>query len=517
MKPIYRKENFNKLLDKHGEVGRVKAISHSIIEVDGLPKTFPGEIVMFENGALGQVLSVGKDKLEVLSYSEEAILVDLKVARTGTGLEIPVGKELLGKSIDSLGRPLFKNEPIGTFEEYRSIETIPPGIEDRVKIKRPLETGVSVVDLMMPLGMGQRELIIGDRKTGKTNFLLQIMLNQAKKGRVCIYAAVGKKKTDILQVEKFLQDNKIRDKTILLGSSSTSASGIIYAAPYAAMSIAEYFKDNGEDVLIILDDISTHAKFYREISLLARNFPGRNSYPGDIFYTHARLVERAGNFKHKTEDGKEKSVSITCLPVAETKEGDISGYIQTNLMSMTDGHIYFDGDLFDKGRRPSVNYSLSVTRVGRQTQSRVRSGINRELTNFLSLYEKTRSFVHFGAELSSGSQATLKMGDKILDFFNQEPDQIFDLDLQIMLFCLIWTGLWNNESVEEAGVEWKKIIKAYRSNEEVRKSFAKYISEASEFNELLGKVSSETNQILDTINSALEENVVTDRDEKEQS
>lgn len=511
MKSAYSKDNFDNLLNKFGEVGRVVAVSKSVIQVDGLPTIFPGEILMFENGGLGQVLSVGREKVDVLRYSGQEIPVDLKVARTGAGLEVPVGDGLMGKSIDSLGGSLFKNEPVGQFEEYRSIETTPPGIEERVKIKRPLETGVSVVDLMMPLGMGQRELIIGDRKTGKTSFLLQTILNQAKKGTVCIYAAIGKKKTDILQVEKFLKDNDIRDKTIIVGASSTSPFGVIYAAPYSAMSVAEYFKDRGEDVLIILDDISIHARFYREISLLAKNFPGRNSYPGDIFYTHARLVERAGNFKYKGEDDQKKSISITCLPVAETKEGDISGYIQTNLMSMTDGHIFFDGDLFDEGRRPSVNYSLSVTRVGRQTQSKVRSGISRELSNFLSLYQKTQSFVHFGAELSSGSRATLKMGDKLIDFFNQDSSEILHLNLQIMLFCLIWVGLWNNEAVEDARVEWSKIIKAYKSNEKVRKEFAKYVSEASEFNALLGRVSSEANQILDVINSALEENVTTDR------
>lgn len=505
MNPEYNKDNFNKLLNKFNEVGEIYSITHPIVKVRGLPKAFPTEIVMFEDGSLGQILYIDNDDVSVLVFSREPLDIESKVARTGDSLKIPVGRNLLGKSVDPMGRPLYRNEVLGEFEDLRYIENRPLGIERRVKIDKPLETGVSVVDMMVPLGKGQRELIIGDRKTGKTIFLLQVLLNQAKKGTVCIYCGIGKKKTDILRVQKFVDDNDISGKTIILATSSTESSGLIYVTPYSAMTLAEYFRDLGENVLIILDDISTHAKFYRELSLIGRNFPGRNSYPGDIFYTHSRLVERAGNFNVNVKDDS-KTVAITCLPVAETEEGDISGYIQTNLMSMTDGHIYFDKDLFDEGRRPSVNYFLSVTRVGRQTQSEIRSGINRELSNFLSLYDKTQSFVHFGAELSSGSKATLAMGERVLDFFNQNPNEILPMDLQIMLFCLIWVGIWNDTEITEFREDISKVTKAYKESEELQKKFEGYISSAKTFNELLGKVSSETNKILELLNLTLGSN-----------
>jgi F-type H+/Na+-transporting ATPase subunit alpha len=490
----YLNKTFEDYLNQFSEVGKVKHISYPLVKVDGLPSTFQGEIVVFENGTLGQVTSIKESLVEVLVFSEKAPPIETSVARTGDTLKIPVGDDLLGKVITPLGKSLHGAEPLSSLSEYRYIERESPGIAERVEITKPLETGVTVVDLMVPLGKGQRELIIGDRKTGKTNFLLQTMLTQARKGTICIYAAIGKRKADVLKVEKFFKDNNLKEKTISVVSNSTDSSGVIYLTPYSAMAIAEYFKDMGKDVLLILDDLSIHAKFYREISLLGRNFPGRNSYPGDIFYTHGRLVERAGNFKTK-----EGTVSLTCLPIAETVEGDISGYIQTNLMSMTDGHIYFDRDLFAQGRRPAINFFLSVTRVGRQTQSAVRSGINRELSSFLTLYEKTQSFVHFGAELSAGVKTTLAMGDKVLDFFNQQPSKILGLDLQVMLFCLIWVGIWNEVSLEEARIELEKIKNAYESSDEVRALFAQYLSEASDFNALLGRVGGEHAAILQKV------------------
>jgi len=492
----YSKDKFDKSLDEFGEVGRVELISYPIVEVNGLPSAFSQEVVIFENGMLGQVTAAKKDSVEVLLFSTDPVTAGTRVARTGSTLHIPVGDKLLGKTIDSLGHSLYPSKPVGDIDNFRPIESESPGIEKRSKINKPLETGVSVVDMLVPLGMGQRELVVGDRKTGKTNFLLQTILNQANKGTICIYVGIGKKKAEILNVEDYVEKNNIKDKTIIVASSSTDSAGIIYLTPYTGMTIAEYFRDQGKDVLIILDDLSTHAKYYREIALLGRNFPGRNAYPGDIFYTHGRLVERAGNFVME-EGGKE--VSITCLPVAETIGGDISGYIQTNLMSMTDGHIYFDSDLFVQGRRPAVNTFLSVTRVGRQTQTPVRSGINREISNFLSLYEKTQSFVHFGAELSRGAKSTLAMGGKIIDFFNQPPDRILDYYLQEMLFCLIWIRTWAGKSTEEVRIELEKIMHTYKKSKVLQNTFKKYVSEAADFNELLGKVSAESKQILQTI------------------
>jgi len=497
MSYLFSKEKFNEYLKTSGETGRVALVSYPIVYADGLPSAFPQEIVIFETGELGQVVSADQDFVEILLFSPEPVAIGTSVAKTQKTLEIPVDQQLLGKIITPLGSALYKTNPLPDFPESRPVEILPPGIDVREKIAEPMETGVSVVDMMVPLGMGQRALVIGDRKTGKTNFLLQTVLSQTERGTICVYAIIGKGISAIRHVEDFVAKNKLTEKVVIVAAKSTDSSGVIFLTPYTAMTVAEYFRDQGKNVLIILDDLSTHAKFYREISLLGKNFPGRNSYPGDIFYTHGRLIERAGNFK--TKDG---IFSITCLPVAETVEGDISGYIQTNLMSMTDGHIYFDKDLFAAGRRPAVNFFLSVTRVGRQTQNSVKSGISRELNNFLSLHEKTQSFVHFGAELSDAVRTTLEMGDKILEFFNQAPDETLPVNLQIMLFSLIWVGVWNNLSKDELRETIDKIIKAYKSSEVVKNTFADYLKNAVDFNALLGKVSTDSNKILEVIEAA---------------
>lgn len=499
MSTRFTKEKFTEYLEQFSEIGVVELVAYPIVQIKGLPTVRPNEVVLFETGEIGQVTFINDEYVGVLTFSEKPVLMGTRASRTGKSLEVPVGDSLLGKSIDPLGRSLDRTQPSGIFTEFRPIEVVPRGISERVKITKPLETGVTVVDMMVPLGQGQRELVIGDRKTGKTNFLLQTMLTQAKKNTICIYAAIGKRKTDILLIEKFFKKYNLSEKAMIVGASSTDSAGIIYLAPYSAMTIAEYFRDQGRNVLIILDDLSTHAKFHREISLLSRSFPGRNSYPGDIFYTHARLVERAGNFK--TATGEE--VSISCLPVAETVEGDISGYIQTNLMSMTDGHIYFDKDLFAEGRRPAINFFLSVTRVGRQTQTPVRSGLNRELSSFLSLHSRTQSFVHFGAELSEGIKTTLAMGDKLLDLFNQSTDRTLDMNLQIMLFCLIWTGTWNKQSVEQTRVALSQIIFTYESSDELKELFRSYVQSAKDFNELLGTISKDSVKVLEKLNLLL--------------
>ena len=280
--------------------------------------------------------------------------------------------------------------------------------------------------------------------------------------------------------------------TIIVASSLEDPAGIIFLAPYAAMTIAEYFRDLGVNVLIVLDDLFTHAKFYREISLLGKKFPGRNSYPGDIFYTHARLLERAGNFIHdKTE------ASITCLAVAETQSGDLSGYIQTNLMSMTDGHIYFDNDLFAQGRRPAINPFLSVTRVGRQTQTDVQRQINRELISFLTLFDKMQSFSHFGAEATASVKHTLATGEKIYSFFDQTELSLLPSTLQIYLFCLIWSGLWETATNEAMIVDITKIVAAYRSDQTVKKRVDTMVEGATSFNGFLQTIRTQAPEYLE--------------------
>lgn len=486
-------KDFNFYLNLIGEIGYVEQTTTSIIYASGLPKVKTGEIVLFENENQGLVLSISKDIIEILVFSQQVAKPGTRVVRTNQFLQIPVGSELLGQVIDPQGNSLgqaFKKP-----RASRPINNPPLGIVARKTIKRQLETGVSIVDLILPVGYGQRELVIGDRKTGKTSFLLQSVLTQGKQGNICVYAAIGKRKLDIKALREFFAKHKIIDRLVIVASGSEDPTGIIYLTPFSAMTIAEYFKDEGNDVFIVLDDLSTHAKFYREISLLAKRFPGRNSYPGDIFYTHATLLERAGNFI--TQKGEK---AITCLPVAQTMQGDLSGYIQTNLMSMTDGHLYFDSDLFTKGRRPAINPFLSVTRVGRQTQTNIKREINREILSFLTLYERMLTFTHFGAELNETTRATLAAGEGITKFFDQQPSTIIPINIQILLFAMLWNNLWGGPQKQtvasERNEDLKIIINLYRSNKDFSKQIDTIIEKATSFNDLLGIIKQNANKIL---------------------
>ena len=369
---------FEEFLKKTGEVGYVDEMIHSVAYISGLPEAQAYELVVFENGDFGEIISLGEHHLEVVPFSKTSFPLGSRVARTNAFLQVGASKNLLGKSIDPLGNVLeyLDGDKASTQDgaTYRRIDQRAPGVLERKKTDRPLETGVALVDLVIPLGKGQRQLVVGDRKTGKTNFLVQAIFNQAKQGTVCIYAAIGKKRIETKRALEVLKSKGIVDNLITVATSPADSPGLIFATPYTAMSIAEYFRDQGHDALVILDDLTAHAKYYREISLLAKRFPGRSSYPGDIFYIHSRLLERAGNFK---------TGSISVLAIAELIFGDLSGYIQTNLMSMTDGHIYFDTDFYNQGRRPAINPFLSVTRVGFQAQTPLVRDLSRTLSSYM--------------------------------------------------------------------------------------------------------------------------------------
>ncbi len=486
-------KNFISHLETTQEVGFVEEVLQGIVHVAGLPSARNHELVIFETGQAGQVISLHREFVEIMLFSKDTIRVGTRATRTNALLEIPVGTELLGQTIDPLGYSLNQARLMQRPKTTRVIDAKPSGISLRKRIQRPFETGLTLVDMLIPLGRGQRELVIGDRKTGKTSFLLQSIVSQAQKDSVCIYAAIGKKKLDIKKVEDYFVKQNVMKKTIIVAASLDDPAGIIYLAPYAGMTIAEYFRDQGQDVLIVLDDLFTHAKFYREISLLGKKFPGRNSYPGDIFYTHARLLERAGNFILD----KEREASITCLAVAETQSGDLSGYIQTNLMSMTDGHIYFDNDLFSQGRRPAINPFLSVTRVGRQTQTDVQRQINRELISFLTLFDKMQSFSHFGAEATASVKHTLATGEKIYAFFDQTELSLFPTTLQIYLFCLIWSGVWETATNEAMIVDLAKIVTRYRSDPAVKKRIDDMVNSATSFNGFLQTIRTKAPEYLE--------------------
>ena len=496
LEDIYR-EKFTEYLNKNQEIGFVEKVNHPVVYIRGLPGARISEVVIFESGCMGVVTSLSEEYVEVMTVCTEPVLVGGKVARSGDILQIPVGNGLLGSVINPLGESLYENKVIADISEYRSIQAKPLPINLRERIKTCFETGVPLVDLLIPLGKGQRELIIGDRNTGKTSFVLQTILSQAKLGTVCIYAGIGKKKYSLKKVEQLMDKHGVRNNVIIVGSASSDPIGSIYLTPYTAMTIAEYFRDSGRDVLLVLDDLSTHAKYYRELSLISKKFPGRDSYPGDVFYAHARLLERAGNFKVGN-----KTVSITCLPVASSIEGDITGYIQTNLMSITDGHIFFDHSIFKSGKRPAINYFLSVTRVGRQTQSQVRWGINRELSSFLYLHGKTERFIHFGAELNEGIKSTMEMGKKLDQFFDQTAEEIYSIDVQTILFVLIWSGILKEETSGKIRFYRSKAQGLYDKDHEFKNKISKIINSCNDFNSLLGKVSSTHKELIDYMERA---------------
>lgn len=487
-------DKFEEFLNKTGEIGYVKRISNAIVFCDGLPNIHLSEIVIFENGEIGQVFSSGRDLVEIVIFSKGYIKVGSKVARTGQTLKISVGEHFLGALVSPLD--LISFEDGDTVNVTKSIEVDPPGIDKRRNIDKPFETGVSIVDLMLPLGKGQKELIIGDRKTNKTQFLLQNVLTQAQKGTICVYCAIAKKRTDVLFFQNFIKENNISDKVVIVASYPDDPPGIVYLSPYVAMTISEYFKDKGIDVFVALDDLTAHAKYYREISLLAGRFPGRNSYPGDIFYLHSRLLERAGNFIFKDAKGSASQSSITCMPVAEMVMGDFSGYIQTNLMAMTDGHLYFDRDYFNQGKRPAINPFLSVTRVGRQAQTPLIRELSRKLTSFMVAYEKMKEFMHFGAELSEESQKMLILGDKISGIFEQSSIYSRPNELSILLFSAIWAGYWQEKDVNALKIELRKLSTLFLTNKEFRQQITDVVSNSPSFLYLIDALKSSQANIL---------------------
>jgi F-type H+-transporting ATPase subunit alpha len=501
---------FEDRLNKTKEIGYVEKVTISIIYVRGLPGAKPSELVYFESGEIGQVFSLSPDYVEVLLLTKAVIEIGTKVARSNETLKIGVGDYVLGKTLNPLA--FTEDEKINQKPaEFRLVDVNPPGINLRKNIEKPFETGITLVDLATPLGCGQRELIIGDRKTNKTQFLLQALYAQAIKGTICIYCAIAKRQLDIMMIKQFMANSQINKNSVLIASAPDDVPGLIFLTPYTAITLAEYFRDQGKDVLVILDDMTAHAKYYREISLLAERFPGRGSYPGDIFYIHAKIMERAGNFvlrqditetaeKGSSKQGiSEHEVSITCLPVAEMVMGDFSGYIQTNLMAMTDGHIYFDKDYFNEGRRPAINPFLSVTRVGRQAQTPLLKDLSRTLISFLVHHEKLKQFMHFGAELSEETKRSLILGDKILALFDQPWDVYVPLNVSLTLFSCIWVGFWKERELVDLKGEIKKFYQKYMGDKTFKDRIDALISQSANFMTFMDNLRSNQADILQSI------------------
>jgi F-type H+-transporting ATPase subunit alpha len=484
--------NYNDYSDLYKEFGVVQAVYHDIIMISGLPNVTPKEMVIFENNERGQVLSIHEYNIEVIFYGRNVPRVGSKVLRTGIKLKIQLSENLLGHIVNPFGEIVDESRSGLNLNEYeeREIDTPPPGIEDRRHIKQSLLTGVSMIDISLPLGKGQRELILGDRKTGKSSLLLSILKNQAKLNTICVYVIVGKRSHETRKILEFIKQEELMDNIILLMTGASDPAPAIYLSPFSGMTIAEYFRDKGRDVLLILDDLTTHAQICRQLSLLAKRFPGRDSYPGNIFYTHSRLLERAGNFINETGGTN----SITCLPVAETIENDMSHYIVSNLIGITDGHILLDTNEFIKGRRPAINTPLSVTRVGKQTQSRLLQEINIETLSFISRTEKVQKFAHLGSELNDEAKEFIEKGKKLFSFFNQPPEIIIPLNLQITFITMIYLSILSGDPV---------LVHQYRDNiinnyfvDDTSRNLIDEMGKCASYNDLKNKVNENKDALL---------------------
>lgn len=474
--------DYKKYLDKFGEIGYVERVVHSIVYASGLPKAISSEVVLFENGGMGIVMSLQRDHIEILLLTSKKVKVGEGVARSGEHLSIPLSNELLGKIVNPLALENDGEKAVTKPEETRLVDSEPLSLAGRSEVKRPMETGVKIVDLMIPLGKGQRELVVGDRKTGKTLFLMQVMLSQALQGTICIYAAIGKRREELKEVIGFMQKNKILASSVVVATGAADPAGLIYLTPFSAMTIAEYFRDKGRDTLVVMDEMTAHANYYRQISLLAKRFPGRASYPGDIFYIHARLMERAGSFE---------KAAITALPVAESAMGDLSGYIQTNLMAMTDGHIFFDIDRYNRGIRPAINPFLSVTRVGMQAQSPLIRDLNRRLASFMIHMEEVRDFMHFGAEVSESLKKTLNLGMRLDEFLLQRELEVVPVNISIFLLAGIWGGYAKDVGRDRLRETYDKVLQKYSESAQFKQYVDSLIVGTPSFDQLVVKVAKE--------------------------
>ncbi|MGQ9700198.1 MAG: F0F1 ATP synthase subunit alpha [Candidatus Bipolaricaulaceae bacterium] len=417
------------------EVGVVVEVGDGIARIWGLRSALASELVLFPEGTYGLVLDLTEDSVGVAVLgADERIKEGDEVRRTGKVLETPVGRGFLGRVVDPLGRPLDGGPPIEP-EGHRKTDAKAPGVIARQPVNTPLQTGIKCIDALTPIGRGQRELIIGDRRTGKTAIAIDTIINQKDQGVYCIYVAIGQKSSTIAKVVDALRRYGAMDYTIVVAASAEDPAPLQYIAPYAGCAMAEYFRDRGEDALIVYDDLSKHAVAYRQISLLLRRPPGREAYPGDIFYLHSRLLERAARMSEEYGGG-----SLTALPIVETKAGDITAYIPTNLISITDGQIYLEADLFNKGQRPAMNVGLSVSRVGGAAQIPAIKEVAGQLRLELAQYRDLAAFAEFAQELDEASQAQLARGARVTEILKQDQYQPMPVEEQVVVLYAAVSG-----------------------------------------------------------------------------
>ncbi|KXG76263.1 ATP synthase subunit alpha [Thermotalea metallivorans] len=414
------------------DIGTVIQVGDGIARIHGLEKCMAGELLEFPGGVYGMALNLEEDNVGcVLLGSDDNIKEGDIVKRTERIVEVPVGEALIGRVVNALGQPIDGKGPIKT-DKYRPIEANAPSVIDRKSVHQPLQTGIKAIDAMIPIGRGQRELIIGDRQTGKTAIAIDTILNQKEENVICIYVAIGQKRSTVAGIVKTLEDRGAMDYTIIVSATASELAPLQYIAPYAGCAMAEEFMHQGKDVLIIYDDLSKHAVAYRAMSLLLRRPPGREAYPGDVFYLHSRLLERAAKLNDENGGG-----SITALPIIETQAGDVSAYIPTNVISITDGQIFLETELFFAGQRPAVNAGISVSRVGGDAQIKAMKKVAGKIKLELAQYRELAAFAQFGSELDKDTQERLAQGERILEILKQPQYSPVRVEHQIMIIYAV--------------------------------------------------------------------------------
>ena len=444
---------------KQNETGTILNVGDGIARAGGLLNVMAGELLEFEDGSFGMAQNLEENSVSIVLFgSDEKIGEGQTVKRTGKVVSVPVGDAMIGRVVNALGQPIDGNGPITT-DEFRAIESPEPGICERQSVFEPLQTGIKAIDSMIPIGRGQRELIIGDRQTGKTTIATDTIINQKGKDVICIYVAIGQKRSTVTNLVENLVKNGAMDYTIVVAATASEASPLQYIAPYSGCAMGEYFMNKGKHVLVIYDDLSKHAVAYRALSLLIRRPPGREAYPGDVFYLHSRLLERAAKLDEAHGGG-----SLTALPVIETQAGDVSAYIPTNVISITDGQIFLETELFHSGVMPAVNPGISVSRVGGNAQIKAMKKVAGTLKLIYSQYRELQSFAQFGSDLDADTKERLDQGARIVEVLKQNQNSPVAVEKQVAIIYAVTKNYLTNVAVEDVK-EYEAKLYAFLDND----------------------------------------------------
>ena len=454
-------ENYKSSLDI-SNTGTVLEVGDGIARIYGLSDAMAGELLQFENGTVGMALNLEESNIGAVIFGKtQGIKEGSIVTGLGKVAEVPAGNELLGRVVDALGTPIDGKGSI-TADKYMPIERQASGIIARKPVTQPMQTGIKAIDGMFPIGKGQRELIIGDRQTGKTAIAIDAIINQKNNDVLCVYVAIGQKRSTVAQIYKKLEEAGALEYTIIVAATASESAPLQYLAPYSGVAMGEYFMDQGKDVLIVYDDLSKHAVAYREMSLLLKRPPGREAYPGDVFYLHSRLLERAAKLSDKLGGG-----SITALPIVETRAGDISAYIPTNVISITDGQIFLETDLFNSGFRPAINAGVSVSRVGGAAQIKAMKQVASKVKLELAQYNELLAFTQFGSDLDKATRDQLNRGSKIMEVLKQPQYSPYRVEEQVISFYCVTNGYFDDVPNEKVRVFEKDLIEAIRNDSNI--------------------------------------------------